>query len=116
MRKISFIVILALLVLLASCALPELTLVGWGNIYADATIRGSSDNFTVDHPAAGDFRIVWTDDTEVTAANSVVDVSPITTADVTAVWTGGTGGLLAINLYESGVKTSHSFSFAVYQW
>jgi hypothetical protein len=116
MRKIGAVLLLTLFALLASCSLPELTLVGWGNIFADGTIRGSSENFTVDHPAAGDYRIVWTDDTEVTAINSVVDVTPISTADVTAVWSGGTGGLLAIKIYASGTPANYAFSFAVYQW
>jgi major membrane immunogen (membrane-anchored lipoprotein) len=99
MRKIGAVLLLTLFALLASCSLPELTLVGWGNIFADGTIRGSSENFTVDHPAAGDYRIVWTDDTEVTAINS-----------------GGTGGLLAIKIYASGTPANYAFSFAVYQW
>ncbi len=117
MRKIGAFVILAFLVVLASCSLPVLTLVGWGNINADTTIRGSSENFNITHPATGDYRILWTDDTEVTSANSVVDVTPISTGDVYAVWAGAAGDNLAITLHNStGALVDAAFSFAVYQW
>jgi hypothetical protein len=117
MRRFGSIGMLALLALLASCELPELTLVGWGNINFDATIRGSSDNFTVSHPATGDYRILWTDDTATTAADSIVEVSPISSGDVTAVWTGASGDNLAILLYNTaGAAADAAFSFTVYQW
>lgn len=115
MKKIGIISILMLTILFASCT--QLTLVGWGNINADLTIRGGSGNYSIAHPAAGNYRILWTDETETTAANSIVDVTPISSADIYAVWTGAVDGNMAISIYDSASNpVDAAFSFSVYQW
>jgi hypothetical protein len=46
----------------------------------------------------------------------VVDVTPISSGDVFAVWTGATGYNLVILLHDSaGAAVDAAFSFAVYQ-
>ena len=98
--------------------LGSLKLVARGNINASGNIQGSSGNFTVSHTITGIYEITWTDETSISASNSIIDVQPIGTTNFNAVWSAFAGGNLRISMYlvSTGNLEAAPFNFTVYQW
>jgi hypothetical protein len=114
-----FLILAASLVILSGCENPlsDLTMIGWGNIDSSGSIRGSSGNFTVDHPSTGNYNINWTDGTITSNTNTLVQATMVSGFNENIVWQGFGDGI-GFNIYDadSGAAVNRGFTFVAYQW
>ena len=118
LRRIAILFLAGLSFLAISCSqpLPELHVAAWGNIADDGTIEGSSGNFTATRQAEGSYRILWTDGTSISKADSIVDVG-IGGVGISYEWIASVGMLDIFLYWDSGTGgVDYDFSFIVYQW